>query len=188
MADFMKTCRDRWQHATSLAKEALCSSQANMKKKWYDRKAVKRHFQPGDKVLVLLPVPGSALSACFAGPYVIVRKVFKTDCVISTPECRRKTGLCHINMLKPCHDRETRELLADTATQSSVPAAVLSVEARADDDLCVLSEGQVWAVGEFGLFNRCNCRFASYFPFMVQRCAWPTALLPFSLWGCTLVY
>uniref|UniRef100_A0A669CLV6 Gypsy retrotransposon integrase-like protein 1 n=1 Tax=Oreochromis niloticus TaxID=8128 RepID=A0A669CLV6_ORENI len=106
MTDFVKTCRDRWQHATSLAKEALCTSQGSMKK-WYDRKAVKRHFQPGDKVLMLLLVPSSALLAHFAGHYVIVRKVSKTDYVISTPECRRKTCLCHINMLKPYHDRET---------------------------------------------------------------------------------
>ncbi|CAI5669654.1 unnamed protein product [Oreochromis niloticus] len=111
-------------------------------KKWYDRKAVKRHFQVGDKVLVLLPVPGSALSARFAGPYVVVRKVSETDYVLSTPERRRKTRLCHINMLKPYHDRETHETVASAATPSAVSAAVLSVEASADDDLHMLSEGQ----------------------------------------------
>ncbi|CAI5677731.1 unnamed protein product [Oreochromis niloticus] len=141
VVDFVKTCRDRWQQATSLAKEALCASQASMKK-WYDRKAVKRHFQAGDKVLVLLPVPGSALSARFAGPYVVVRKVSETDYVLSTPERRRKTRLCHINMLKPYHDRETHETVASAATPSAVSAAVLSVEASADDDLHILSEGQ----------------------------------------------
>ncbi|XP_039893845.1 uncharacterized protein LOC120737296 [Simochromis diagramma] len=134
-------CRDRWQHATTLAKEALCTSQASMKK-WYDRNAVKRHFQPGEKVLELLPVPGSALSARFAGPYVIVKKVSKADYVLSTPEHRRKSRLCHINMLKPYHDRETHETVASAATPSSVSAAVLSVEASADDDLHMLSEGQ----------------------------------------------
>lgn len=141
VADFVKTCKDRWQRATSLAKEALCTAQACMKT-WHDRKAVKRHFQAGDKVLVLLPVPGSALTARFAGPYVIVRKVSETNYVLSTPERRRKTRLCHINMLKPYHDRETHETVASAATSSSVSATVLSVEASADDDLHILSEGQ----------------------------------------------
>lgn len=63
----------------SLAKEALSSSQDSVKK-WFDRKAVELHFQPGDQVLVLLLIPGSALTACFSGPFVVESKVSDTDC------------------------------------------------------------------------------------------------------------
>lgn len=50
---------------------------------------------------MLLPVPGSALAARFAGPYVIKSKLSDTYYIIHTLERRRKTRLCHVNMLKP---------------------------------------------------------------------------------------
>lgn len=37
----------------------------------FDQKAIPWQFQPGDKVPVLLLEPGSALTAPFAGPYVV---------------------------------------------------------------------------------------------------------------------
>ncbi len=49
---------------------------------------------------MLLPSPGSTLAARFTGPYVIQSKLSDTDYVILTPERRRKTRLCHVNMLK----------------------------------------------------------------------------------------
>ena len=35
-----------------------------------DRKAVAREFKPGDKVMVLLPILGSALQLRYTGPYL----------------------------------------------------------------------------------------------------------------------
>lgn len=49
----------------------------------FDLKTVVRTFQPGDKVLALLPVPGS-------GPYVVEKKLNETSYVISTPHRKRK--------------------------------------------------------------------------------------------------
>lgn len=105
VSEFVLKCRKRLQQATTLAKEALASSQDSMKKR-FDKKAVVRHFKPGDEVLMLLPTFGSALSARFSGPYVVEKKVSDTNYVILTPELRRKTRLCHVNMLKPFHVRE----------------------------------------------------------------------------------
>lgn len=68
MLDFVSQCRERLHHASFLAKEALSLSQRGMKK-LFDREAVERRLQPRDQVSVLLPVPGSALAACFSGPY-----------------------------------------------------------------------------------------------------------------------
>lgn len=62
MLDFVSKFRERLHHANSLAKENLLSSQAVLKS-LYDRSAVSRRFSVGDKVLALLPIPGSALSA-----------------------------------------------------------------------------------------------------------------------------
>uniref|UniRef100_A0A3Q1F7N1 Gypsy retrotransposon integrase-like protein 1 n=1 Tax=Acanthochromis polyacanthus TaxID=80966 RepID=A0A3Q1F7N1_9TELE len=104
VSEFVSQCRERSQHAALLAKEALSSFQASMMKR-FDRKAVKRQFGPGDKVLVLLPTPGSALTARFSGPYVVESRVSDTDYVIHTPERRTKTRLRHINMVKPFHSR-----------------------------------------------------------------------------------
>lgn len=67
----------------------------------FDVKSVPRTFNPGDKVLVLLPIPGSALSACFS----VDRKLNETTHVICTPDRRRKKQTCHINMLKLFHER-----------------------------------------------------------------------------------
>lgn len=57
-----------------LTKSSLPSAQDNMKSS-YDQKSVQCSLEEGDKVLVLLPVPGSELQAEFSGPYVIAAKL-----------------------------------------------------------------------------------------------------------------
>jgi hypothetical protein len=42
---------------------------------WYDRNTRKRHFSPGDEVLVLLPTESSKMTATWKGPFRIVRKL-----------------------------------------------------------------------------------------------------------------
>ena len=89
-----------------LAKENIEKAQFNMKT-WYDQKATKRSFNVGDKVLAMLPVPGNTLKARFYGPYVVNRKISELDYEIETPGRRKAKQLCHINMLKLYHERET---------------------------------------------------------------------------------
>ncbi len=74
-------------------------------KTWYDRKARHRVFSSGDQVLVLLPVPGSVLQAQYSGLYIIERKVGECNYVVKTPDRKRKTRMCHVNLLKPYIDR-----------------------------------------------------------------------------------
>uniref|UniRef100_A0AAV2LQ90 Ig-like domain-containing protein n=1 Tax=Knipowitschia caucasica TaxID=637954 RepID=A0AAV2LQ90_KNICA len=50
---------------------------------------------------------GDTLSAKYTGPYVVKEKLSDTDYIISTPDRRRKTRVCHINMLKQYHSRVT---------------------------------------------------------------------------------
>ncbi len=70
--DYVSSFRERLHRVCELARASMASVQAKMKTR-FDKKAVARSFNKGDMVLVLLPVPGSALRAKFSGPYVIVR-------------------------------------------------------------------------------------------------------------------
>ncbi len=108
--DYVSKFRERLHKTCSMAKDSLAAAQKKMKYQ-FDRKSVQRSFSEGDQVLVLLPIAGSALSARFSGPYEVLRKLSDTDYVIRTPDRRRKSRVCHINMLKAFHDRESLQML-----------------------------------------------------------------------------
>ncbi|KAL6477782.1 hypothetical protein MHYP_G00136170 [Metynnis hypsauchen] len=86
-------------------------------KRSFDKRAVARQFQPGDKVMVLLPIPGPSLSAKFSGPYSVEEKLSDTDYIIRTPDRKRKKRVCHINMLKTYHTRKAENALSDAPEQ-----------------------------------------------------------------------
>ncbi len=117
--DYVSQFQDRLHTAWSLARESLANAQKDMKSK-YDKQAVARSFQPGDEVLVLLPVPGSSLSAHFFGPYVVKKIMRETDYMLYTPDRKRKTCVCHLNMLKAYHTRKSST--ASAAEQTAGPA------------------------------------------------------------------
>ncbi len=70
-------------------------------KRLFDKNARARSFKSVDKVLMLLPIPGSALQACYSGPYVIKEKANDCDYIVVTSRSRRRNRLCHINLFKP---------------------------------------------------------------------------------------
>lgn len=118
--DYVSSFRERLHKACDLARISLSSTQAKMKAH-FDQKSVSRCFQKGDKVLVLLPISGSALQARFYGPYVVESKLSETDYVVRTPDRRRKTRVCHINMLKSYMTRdEVRKFNSPVASVASV--------------------------------------------------------------------
>lgn len=113
----------------------------------YDRAAVPRHFQMGNKVLALLPIPGSVLSAKFTCWHDIRECLRDTDYVISTPERRRKT---RVAMLKCYYSRETSETSQEKSgsVQASIApgsCALIVTEniSLSDDDLMTRHIG--WA-------------------------------------------
>lgn len=65
-----------------------------------------RKLQSGERVMVLLPIPGSSLSAQCFGPYLVKENLGDTDYVICTPDHKRKTRVCQINMLKVYNTHE----------------------------------------------------------------------------------
>ena len=107
LLDYVSKFRFKLHRACELAKENMAVAQGKMKR-WYDKDAKSRSFSPGDKVLVLLPIPGSALQARYGGPYLVKKKVGDRDYIVDTPDRRRRSRLCHVNMLKPYFDRESQ--------------------------------------------------------------------------------
>uniref|UniRef100_A0A3B3T130 Gypsy retrotransposon integrase-like protein 1 n=1 Tax=Paramormyrops kingsleyae TaxID=1676925 RepID=A0A3B3T130_9TELE len=101
---YVSALRDRMFAVRALARRTLGVSQDRMKRR-FDSSAQHRSFQAGDRVLVLLPLPGSSLRARFSGPYVVQEKLSPTNYVLATPDRRRKTRMCHVNMLKPYLER-----------------------------------------------------------------------------------
>ena len=105
LLDYVVKFRERLQETWELAREHLVSKQGHMKT-WYDKKARVRVFQPGDKVLVLFPVQSNPLQARFHGPYTVQKRVGDLNYVVETPDRKKRTQLCHVNMLKLYIDRD----------------------------------------------------------------------------------
>ena len=85
LLDYVATFRHRLFQACEVANQNLQHAQTRMKV-CYDKRSRERSFKPGDKVLVLLPLPGYPLQARYHGSYVVERnyKVGSVDYVIAT--------------------------------------------------------------------------------------------------------
>ena len=101
----------------------------------YDRKSQNRVFNPGDKVLVFLPIQGNTLQARYHGPYKVLKKVGTLDYVIETPDRRKSTQMCHVNMLKPYFERGKEKLVL--ATDSNTNSENLELCKTCNDELDV---------------------------------------------------
>ena len=113
--------REQLQQMTDLVEQNMEKAQANQKK-WYDRNAKSRKFEPGDQVLVLLPTSTSKLLAQWQGPYEIVKPIGGVDYIIHMHNRRNKCGVFHVNMLKQFHsstDVNLSLLVNDTGASSA---------------------------------------------------------------------
>jgi hypothetical protein len=90
-------------------------------KVWYDKNAKVRIFQPGDKVLVFLPVPCQPLKAKYCGPYEIETKINNLNYIVKTPGRRKQNRVCHVNMLTPYLERKNE-------CESKIAATLANVE------------------------------------------------------------
>ena len=73
----------------------------------YDENAQDRNFEPGDKVLALLPIPGKPLQARYYVPYTVDKKLSDISYTVNSHGRRKKKQLCNINMLKKYIDRDS---------------------------------------------------------------------------------
>lgn len=111
-------------------------------KRLYDRKAEVRQFSPGDQVLALLPVVSSPFQAKFLGPFTVLRKLSDLNYLIETPGRRRKTQVCHVNLLKPYFSRGAHSSVAGGSVQPSASPALMADTVRGylSGDVVVLDD------------------------------------------------
>ena len=109
LLDFVNGFRHRLYAAGELARDKMERAQGKMKK-LYDRRMERWVFCPGDQVLSLLPIIGSPFQAKFSGPHTVITKISDFNCLISTPERRKNTQICQVNLLKLYQDRASKYL------------------------------------------------------------------------------
>ena len=106
LLQYVSDFKNRLSKACEAARSNLKSAQSKMKL-GYDENAQDRNFEPGDKVLALLPIPGKPLQARYYGPYTVDKKLSDVNYIVNTPGRRRQKQLCHINMLKKYIGRDS---------------------------------------------------------------------------------
>ena len=74
LLQYVSHFKNRLSKACEAALSNLNSAQSKMKMH-YDETAQDRHFEPGDKVFAILPIPGKPLQARYYGPHTVDKKV-----------------------------------------------------------------------------------------------------------------
>ena len=83
IVSYVLMMREKLSTMTQLVQGNLSRAQANQKQ-WYDQTARSREFNPGDKVLVLLPTSTNKLRAQWQGPYTVLQRNGPANYVIAT--------------------------------------------------------------------------------------------------------
>ena len=119
LLQYVSDFKNRLSKACDAAQSNLKSAQSKMKIR-YDENAKDRNFEPGDKVLALLPIPGRPLQARYYGPYTVDKKLSDVNYIVNTPGRRNQKQLCHINMFKKYIDRDS-SVISSVNIVNSVP-------------------------------------------------------------------
>jgi len=105
VVDYVIKMRERLEEMSALAQETMGTAQRNQKK-WYDQKSRERIFEPGQKVLLLLPTSDSKLLTKWHGPYEVSRRIGKVTYELYMPERAKKHQTFHVNLLKEYQERQ----------------------------------------------------------------------------------
>ena len=106
LLQYVSAFKNRLSKACEASRSNLKSAQSKMKLH-YDENAQDRNFEPGDKVLALLPIPGRPLQARYYGPYTVDKTLSDVNYIVNTPGRRMRKQLCDINMLKKYIGRDS---------------------------------------------------------------------------------
>jgi transposase InsO family protein len=117
--------KQRLLEAGRIAQQNLREAQTKMKQQ-FDTSTKARSFEPGDKVLLFLPLHHNPLKAKFFGPYPVVERLNEVNYIIQTPDRRKKSQLCHINMLKAYHEREENKSESSPESPEEKPIGLCS--------------------------------------------------------------
>ena len=102
----MSNFKNKLSKAYEVAQSNLKSAQSKMKMH-FNENAQDRNFEPGDKVLACLPIPGKQLQARYYSTYAVDKKLSDVNYIVNTPGRLKQKQLCHVNMLKKCIDRDS---------------------------------------------------------------------------------
>jgi hypothetical protein len=97
--------RDRLAEMSEIVQENLSRAQQTQKQ-WYDRTARTRKFNPGDRVLVLLPTSTHKLRAQWQGPFTATEKRGEVNYVVDMGDRRRWLRTFHVNMLRQWYEQK----------------------------------------------------------------------------------
>ena len=145
LLDYVLRFKERLKKTWEIAHQHLGKSQTRMKT-WYDKKSRMRKFKPGDKVLVLFPLQTNPLQARFHGPYEVEKRIGDLDYLVRTPDRRKKSQLCHINMLKAYVERGQPQVAAVGPVVEDTKLTEYVEEPRVTKDvksMCKLSNSEV---------------------------------------------
>ena len=121
LLQYVSDFKTRLTKAWEVPRSNLKSAQSKMKLQ-FDENAQNRNFDPGDKVIALLPIPGRPLQARYYGPYTVEKKLSDVNYIVNTPGKRKQKQLCHINMLKKYIDRDSDStVISSVSIVNSVP-------------------------------------------------------------------
>ena len=90
-------------------------------KKWYDRRVREVNFNPGDKVLVLLPTRTEKLLAKWKGPYPVTKKLGRVNYEIAITDGQQRNKVFHVNILRKWHEKSQVFLNLVEDQQEEIP-------------------------------------------------------------------
>lgn len=103
----------------------------------------------------------SPFQARFTGPHTIVKQVSDENYLISTPERRRKTQLCHINLLKPYYNRVVEPDVSSVLGSGYVQSVAVANKAVTFPSQSVaVTEGEESHIVAHLTVNLAKCDFA----------------------------
>ena len=89
LLQYVSDFKTRLTKAWEVVRSNLKSAQSKMKLQ-FDENAQNRNFDPGDKVIALLPIPGRPLQATYYGPYTVQKKLSDVNYIVNTPGWRKQ--------------------------------------------------------------------------------------------------
>ncbi len=97
--EHVREMRGRIDRVMPLVREHLSKAQ-QAQQRHYNRAAQPREFQPGDRVMVLVPTAACKFLATWQGPYTVLERIGPVTYRVRQPGRRRTEQLYHINLLK----------------------------------------------------------------------------------------
>ena len=144
--EYVVDLRNRLKETCELAQVELRKAQ-DRQRNYYNRKAVKREFKLGSKILILRPTNNNKLLMQWQGPFAITERVHGNDYQI---DLNGKSRMYHTNMLKQYYERGevipedsiSEPEIDDDMDYATAGAAILEPEEREEIELPLLEQGQ----------------------------------------------